>query len=507
MRTGIFISKFMLLLSFLILVKACNSQNNKESISLDRNPVVAGSFYPENSDALKTMLQSLFAKAEKKKTNDDVLAIIAPHAGYIYSGKVAASAFAQIDPNKEYENIFILASSHRTIFKGASIYNIGDYITPLGKVKVNRKLATELINKNKIFAYNAEAHSSEHSLEVQLPFLQYIMKKDFQIVPIVTGTQTLNDCQRIAEALIPYFNEKNLFIISTDFSHYPSYDSAVKVDKKTCNAILSNSVNKLVDVINENGSANIENLATSLCGWPAVLSLLFITETMPDINVIAVDYQNSGDEIADKGRVVGYNAIAFTKKKTPNMSDINFNLSKKEKKELLVIARNTIETYLSTGKIPEINKKNLTPVMQENCGAFVTLHKEGALRGCIGRFTASEPLYNVVQQMAIAAATQDHRFEIVTLDEMKEIDVEISVLTPMKKIDSIDEIELGKHGIYIKKGFSSGTFLPQVASETGWTKEEFLGYCSRNKAGLGWEGWKDAEIFIYEALVFGEKDF
>ena len=499
--------KYLLVLILFFLTMSCNSQENKKDvISVDRKPVVAGSFYPDNPDDLKSMLELLFAKAEKVKTYDQVLAIIAPHAGYVYSGKVAASVYTQIDPYKEYENIFILASSHRTIFKGASIYNIGDYITPLGKVKVNRKLATELIEKHDVFVFNPDAHSTEHSLEVQLPFLQYFMKKDFQIVPIVTGTQTLNDCERIAEALLPYFNEKNLFIISSDFSHYPTYDNAVKVDKKTCNAICSNSATKLIDAINENGSANIDNLATSLCAWPAVLSLLIITETMPDIQVIPVDYQNSGDEIGDKSRVVGYNAIVFTKKKSQNMSEITFELSDKEKEKLLGIARSTIETYLATGKIPEINKKDVTPAMEEQCGAFVTLHKKGELRGCIGRFSATEPLYKVIQQMAIASSTEDSRFSVVALDEMKEIDLEISVLTPMRKINSIDEIEMGKHGIYIKKGFSSGTFLPQVATETGWTKEEFLGYCSRNKAGLGWDGWKDAEIYIYEALVFSEKE-
>jgi MEMO1 family protein len=501
-------NKFLLVFLFVVSTISCNSQDNKKSIiSTDRQPVVAGSFYPDNPEALRTVLQSYFAKAEKRKTEDPVLAILAPHAGYIYSGKVAASAYNQIDPNKEYENIFIIASSHKTIFRGASIYNIGDYITPLGKVKVNRQLATELIEKNDVFVFNPDAHSAEHSLEVQLPFLQYYMKKDFQIVPIVTGTQYLDDCQKIAEALLPYFNGKNLFIISTDFSHYPAYENAVKIDKSTSDAILKNSVNDLVDVINSTGAQNITNLATSLCGWPAVLSLLFITESMPDIKVLHIDYQNSGDETRDKSRVVGYNAIAFTKKNTQHMSEIKFNLTEKEKKELLKIARNTIEAYLQTGKSPEVNKKDLTSTLQENCGAFVTLHKEGALRGCIGRFSASESLYKVVQQMAIAAATQDHRFSVVTIDEMKKIDVEISVLTPMQKIKSIDEIEMGKHGIYIKKGFSGGTFLPQVATETGWTKEEFLGNCSKNKAGLGWEGWKDAEIYIYEALVFSEKDF
>lgn len=501
--------KILVAFFMMVITVNCNSQseNAQQKTCIDREPVVAGAFYAGTKDALKAQLKSLFERAESKKTSEDVLAIIAPHAGYIYSGKVAASSYNQIGPDKEYKNIFIIGSSHRTIFNGASIYNQGDYITPLGRVKVNRELANKLIEENKVFVFNPDAHSAEHSIEVQLPFLQYKMKKDFQIVPIVTGTQTLGGVKMIAEALEPYFNDKNLFIISTDFSHYPSYENAEIVDKNTGDAILANSVNKVINAINENASANIENLVTSLCGWPAVLTLLNITENDPSIRVIHVDYQNSGDEVEDKSRVVGYHSIAFVKKKTQDMSENQFKLTIQEKEKLLQIARNTIDEYLSTGKYLKVDKSELTSAMESDCGAFVTLHKDGALRGCIGRFVADEPLYAIVQKMAVAAATEDHRFPVVEKNEMKDIDVEISVLTPLKKIDSIDEIEMGKHGIYIKKGFASGTFLPQVATETGWTKEEFLGYCARNKAGIGWDGWKDADIYTYEALVFGEKDF
>ncbi len=490
------------------MVIECNSQSDDFNTQkcIDREPVVAGSFYPENPDALKSQLGSLFRNASDVKTTNDVLAIIAPHAGYIFSGKVAASAYNQIDPNKEYENIFIIASSHRVLFNGASIYNQGDYITPFGKVKVNREFANKLISENEVFVFNPEAHSEEHSLEVQLPFLQYKMKKDFQVIPIVTGTQTLDEIMEIAKALKPYFNEKNLFIISSDFSHYPNYNDAILVDKRTGDAILKNSVSKVIDVINENASANVENLVTSLCGWPAVLTLLNITQNDRSIQVIPVDYQNSGDALGDKSRVVGYHAIVFVKKKNQDMSENQFKLTNQEKAQLLELARNTINHYLITGKYLKVNESDLTNAMKSDCGSFVTLHKDGALRGCIGRFVADEPLYGIIQKMAIAAATEDHRFPVVEKDEMDEIDLEISVLTPLQKIESIDEIEMGRHGIYIKKGFASGTFLPQVAIETGWTKEEFLGYCSRNKAGLGWDGWKDAEIYIYEALVFGEND-
>ncbi|PLX17791.1 MAG: AmmeMemoRadiSam system protein B, partial [Marinilabiliales bacterium] len=201
--------KFLIIVLFTVLVIECNSQSEDQSFQKcdDREAVVAGTFYSDNPEILKSQLESFFEQSEKARSYDNVLAIISPHAGYVYSGKVAASAYNQIDPDKEYENIFIVASSHRVLFKGASIYNQGDYITPIGKVRVNKTLADKLIEENKIFQFKPEAHNAEHSLEVQLPFLQYRMRKDFQIIPIVTGTQSLIEVEEIARVLAPYFNE------------------------------------------------------------------------------------------------------------------------------------------------------------------------------------------------------------------------------------------------------------------------------------------------------------
>lgn len=187
------------------------------------------------------------------------------------------------------------------------------------------------------------------------------------------------------------------------------------------------------------------------------------------------------------------------------MENKQFSLSEKDKKDLLSIARETVKQYIGARKVPDIDAATLSENLKTNCGAFVTLRKKHALRGCIGRFEPNEPLYKVVQQMAVASSTEDNRFSPVEPKEVDNLDIEISVLTPMRKISSVDEIELGRHGIYIKKGIRGGTFLPQVAQETGWTKEQFLGHCAQDKAGIGWNGWKDADIYIYEALVFSEK--
>ena len=173
---------------------------------------------------------------------------------------------------------------------------------------------------------------------------------------------------------------------------------------------------------------------------------------------------------------------------------------------MLGIARATIIMYINQHKTPDLDDRNFSPGLKMHSGAFVTLKEKGELRGCIGRFTADIPLWKVIQEMAIASSTQDSRFTPVTAKEIDKLEIEISVLSPMKRIYSADEIVLGKHGIYIKKGYYSGTFLPQVATETGWSINEFLGHCACDKAGLSWDGWKDAELYTYEAFVFSEND-
>ena len=484
----------------------CSSQEDGSSAAkIDRKPAAAGRFYPGDPAQLKSDLVQMFRSA-KPRTLNNVAAVITPHAGYVFSGEVAASGYNQIDPARKYDNVFVIASSHQVSFMGASIYNRGDYVTPLGSVPVNRELANQLIKSNPVFSFNPEADKTEHSLEVQVPFLQYHLKQPFKLVPIVLGTGSEETCSKIAEALKPYFGGNNLFVISTDFSHYPSYDDALITDKATCDAILKDDPSALVDFLTKYKAKKIPNLATNLCGWTSVMTLLYMISGDPGYTLHPVEYRNSGDSrYGDKQQVVGYWAIAVTKNGAP-VQGSSFDFSQKEKETLLKIARNTVQTYVATRKRPVIDTAGYTENLKLHSGAFVTLKVNGELRGCIGRFTADVPLYQVVQDMAVASSTEDTRFMPVTPGEVPKLVIEISVLSPMKRIHSADEIVMGKHGIYIKQGWSSGTFLPQVATETGWTKEEFLGHCSRDKAGIGWDGWKSAELYTYEALVFSEKD-
>ncbi len=184
-------------------------------------------------------------------------------------------------------------------------------------------------------------------------------------------------------------------------------------------------------------------------------------------------------------------------------------LKTEEKKRLLLIARKALEEEIGSSLPHRLIAKDLPPALLQDGSAFVSLHtrKDNKLRGCIGRFNTYIPLYELVRELVVSSATKDYRFPAMKADELERVDIEISVLSPQKKISSIEEIELGRHGIYIKKDAQSGTFLPQVAAEQGWDLEEFLGYCSKHKAGLGWNGWKEADIYIFEAEIFSEKEF
>jgi MEMO1 family protein len=478
-------------------INQATMQANKK----DRQPAVAGSFYPADAAELRKMISGFMAAAKPDQTTGLVRAIVVPHAGYIFSGGVAASGYNQLNPDEIYKRVFIIASSHRVSFGKASVYTSGDYITPLGRVPVDTDMANELISRSKAFTDYPEAHISEHSIEVQLPFLQTRLKHPFKIVPIVLGTQVPSVCEDIAEALKPYFTRENLFVISSDFSHYPAYADAAKVDEITAKAFCTNSPEEFLMAIRNNEKLRIPDLATSMCAWPSGLTFLYIAQGNGALLFNKIDYKNSGDikPYGDKASVVGYNAICISEPTSQG-----FELTDADKHELIRIARSTINSYIRTRTIPPLNSSGYSENLKARAGAFVTLKIDGNLRGCIGSFEPSVPLYKVIQEMAIASSTQDNRFQPVQVKELDAIHIEISVLTPMQKIKNINEIQLGRHGIYIKKGYQGGTFLPQVATETGWTLDEFLGHCARDKAGIGWTGWKDADIFTYEALIFEE---
>ncbi len=480
-----------------------------QNITTDRQPYAAGRFYSADKKVLTSDLSLLFRNCKKPAENWNVRAIISPHAGYSYSGRISASAFSAIPQNAVYKNIFIIGSSHVMYFDGASVYNCGDYITPLGKITVNKEIANKLISDNKVFKFPVDAHIKEHSIENQVPFIQYYFKNTPAIIPIIIGTDNVNTVRKIAEALRPWFVPENLFIISSDFSHYPGYSDAIETDSLTAMSIISGNSRTFLNTLRSNESKGISGLVTSMCGWTSGLALLDLTEGNKEFEFKLIDYCNSGDSPdAGKNEVVGYNAIAVIDKSEKasetSKDQTSISFTENEKKELFKIAKNSIQSKLFNTKKFIPDEKSVTENLKKPMGAFVTLKINGSLRGCIGRFVSSEPIYKVVQESALSSAFEDPRFSPLTKDEYKNTDIEITVIGPLKKIKSINEIVLGKHGIYIKKGSNAGTMLPQVATENGWTVEKFLEVTSEEKAGLGRDGWKDADIYIYEGVVLEE---
>ena len=470
-----------------MMMNSCNGQI--------RPATQANRFYTGNPQELSQEVDSFLALHKNVPIYNSVRAIIVPHAGYYFSGNVAASAYMSIPNDKPFKRIFLLGPSHHEWLDGASVNTEADYYaTPLGNVKVDVETAQNLTESNSVFSYYPKAHDREHCLEVQLPFLQRRLGNVPPIVPIIISTNDFGKLKQIAEVLKPYFNEENLFIISSDFSHYPSYEDAYEVDALTGKAIETGKVDEFIAALEKNAVSGKHNLATSACGELAIATLMLMMDT--NCEVIHLMYQNSGDiDHHDHSRVVGYHAFAVVR-----TSGKAFSLSGDEKRMLKKIAYESIKDSLEGKGISRLS--HLTDNLLAKCGAFVSLHKQNRLRGCIGHFGEDVPLHEIVAEMARAAAFEDPRFVPVSHEELDDIDIEISVLTPMRRIQSLDEFEMHRHGIYIRKGYRSGTFLPQVADEVNWTKEEFVSHCAQDKAGLGWEGWRDAELYVYEAIVF-----
>ncbi|MEW6607964.1 MAG: AmmeMemoRadiSam system protein B [bacterium] len=484
-------------LSLLLPVEGC-SQTQTPSKDIPQNirqPAVAGGFYPADPTELKNQINGFLNNVQKEKIEGRIIGLMVPHAGYDYSGEVAAHCFKQLE-ELSFDTVVIIGMSHFAHFDGIAVDTSDAYQTPFGLVKIDTELTSALIKSDPKIKSLPQVHEKEHSLEVEIPFLQRLLK-EFKIVPILMSNP--NDAQVLARSLILNSKGKNiLFIASSDMTHYPPYEIANKVDKKTLSLIKEMDINELVAWLNEPH----EKCSTLLCGVGAVLTLMLVTKEFGIHQATVLNYANSGDVpiIGDKSRVVGYGAVIFAQKEEKAMM-----LDKEEQGVLLKIARRTIEDYIKNRHIPPVEVDDY-PELQKPAGAFVTLTKNKQLRGCIGYIKAIAPVAQAVSKMAIAAATEDPRFSPVTKDELDQIKIEITVLSELTRINDIEQIEIGKHGLYMVKGYNSGLLLPQVATEQGWNREQFLTHTCY-KAGLPPNAWKEkeTEIYIFTGLIFHEE--
>ncbi len=473
---------------------------------------VAGGFYPADPKELTQMIDGLLARNAVAPVTGTLVALVCPHAGYMFTGPVAAACFAQLKGRK-YTRVVVIAPSHYVAFPFSSVFDGDAYATPLGQVPLDTEFRAKLAHLSSTIKVSnrghvQEAQYAEHSVEVQLPWLQRTLG-DFKLVPIIMGDQNYN-LERalgraIAKALLSETDEaraQTLILVSSDLSHYHTYDYANNVDHQTLQAIadwdyLSLSRNFAMW---ERGAQTWE-----ACGGGPIVAAMIAAEGLGATHAQILKYANSGDATGDKTRVVGYGAVAITREAPAAMKKTaEFTLTGREKDALMKIARASVETSVRERKMYVVGSTGF-PRLEEARGAFVTLKEHGELRGCIGYITPMKSLAETVRDVAAYAALEDSRFTPVTTQELPLLEYEISVMSPLRRVLDIKEIKVGKHGLIMKQGDIEGILLPQVPVEEHWDRGTFLEETCL-KAGLPREAWKseDTDIFMFTALVFGE---
>jgi len=464
-----------------------------------RPAAVAGQFYTGSAAALRREVEKYMSEATATLPSPTRM-IVSPHAGYVFSAAVAANAYAVIDHS--VTTAILLGPSHNAWFEGLSIADVDSYETPLGRVAFDRDMVAAL-RKSPLVHSVPEADGPEHCLEVQLPFLQVVVPQ-CRIVPIIMGHV---DPAKVADLIRPLITERTLVIASSDLSHYKTHEQATATDKASIDVVLKSDLTGKIDA----------------CGEAPIRVLMHLAKAQ-GLKAVLLDARNSYETAPvayrDKSRVVGYASIAFVAGDSPAggkaeaaakpaaaETKTSDDVDEATKAYLLKLARAALEASVRGQKAPstaDAPKSTRSP-----SGCFVTLHKRGELRGCVGYIEPVKPLADAVVDMAKNAALHDTRFSPVTPDELSAIDVEVSVLTPPRSLefsgpdDLLAKLVPGRDGVILKKGWYQSTFLPQVWDQLP-DKVGFLQHLSL-KAGMDADGWKDAKVETYRAIHFAEK--
>jgi AmmeMemoRadiSam system protein B/AmmeMemoRadiSam system protein A len=496
---------FALLLFFTSLLLACPRAAGADKQKV-RPPGVAGSFYPADAKELGKMVDGFLAQAAVPATRGQLVALVSPHAGYPFSGAVAAHSYALLQ-GKKYARVVVISPSHYVAFAFSSIYDGDAYATPLGQVSVDKAFASKLVAMSPLIKFSGEGHGEveghwEHALEDELPFLQRVLG-DFKLVPVVMGDQSYDASRALGVALAKLIREgqradgsfDTLIVASSDLSHYHPYDEAVTIDHKTLRAIQEWDYFNL--------SINSESRIWEACGGGGIVAAMIAAERLGANQATVLKYANSGDVTGDKSRVVGYGAVALVKETKPSREKgAEFKLGDREKRALLDIAKKSVETAVREGKLFECSPGGLEALAQDR-GAFVTLKKKGELRGCIGFIAPSKSLCMTVRDVAAYAALRDTRFPPVSSAELGDLEYEVSVLSPLHRVTDWKQIQVGRDGLVVKNTRSEGLLLPQVATEFHLNRNAFLDETCV-KAGLEPRCWQneDTDVFMFTALVF-----
>ena len=472
---------------------------------------LAGSWYSSSEEDLRREINNYLEMSYVDSPGGEVIGVLAPHAGIRFSGIISAYAYKLIQ-KKNPRTVVLVGFTHRKHYPGkVSVFTDDSFVTPLGEAIIDRRLTDRFLKYSPELEGISDAFSSENSIELQIPFIQ-VAAPDAKLVILAITDQTLENCRFLADILAATLRDEKecVIIASSDMSHYLPYEEANEKDSRTIELMKKMDPEELYKTSRRNNH-------DLCCGYGAIYAVMSASKKLGADTVKILKYANSGNTSGTRDSVVGYLSAAFirsskevsvVKERSPvketlmggkNMLDAD------QKKELLRIARDTIRQKLENGTRLEVATED--EYLQKEMGVFVTLHKNGRLRGCMGSMVAREPLYLAVRNMAIASASQDYRFPTMSKEEIDEIDIEISALTPMRKISDSAEIELGKHGVMVIQGENTGVYLPQVATETGWTKEEFMDSLCTQKARIPHDAWKtgQCDIFVFTAEVFGEE--
>ncbi len=479
-----------------------------------RPPAVAGQFYPAEAPRLKLALQALIQDALPPRA-DRPIAIVVPHAGYPYSGQIAADGWRQAS-GYQYDTVVILGTNHTSApISRVALYPGNAFQTPLGTVAIDEAIVQALLEADAGCVQDAGMHAKEHSVEVQVPFVQHLFP-GAKIVPAVIGQPDLQLCLRFGRALAGVLRGRRALIVaSSDLSHYPDARDASVTDRATLEAMAGLDPAGFQAATADRMERRASNLVTCACGEGPIMAAMAAAKELGATRGVVISYANSGDlSIGDPSRVVGYGSLVMTTGAggrdtaalaKPAVAPAGDPLQPEDRRQLVRFARETIRRILTTDTVPVARTDN--PRLQREQGVFVTLRKRGELRGCIGQIVAQAPLGRLTGMMAVQAAFGDPRFEKVRANELKDIEVEVSVLTPLKEVSGAGEVRVGRDGVLLRKDRRSAVFLPQVATEQGWNREQMLDNLCE-KAGLSAGCWiRGASLSTFQADVFSEKDF
>jgi AmmeMemoRadiSam system protein B/AmmeMemoRadiSam system protein A len=436
--------------------------------------------------------------ASTQQLDGTPIALIVPHAGWVYSGQVAAFAYKQIE-GKTYDTVVIIGPNHTDpTFDAISVYAEGAFETPFGPMPIDEALAARLLAMHERIVFDRDVHQQEHSIEVQLPFLQRVCPGS-AFVPIIMGRPTAENVEILSEALADVLSGKQALVIaSSDLSHYPKYEDAIHVDARSLAAIETMDDEMVSAVMSTQMTQDVPGLVTCACGEGPIIVAMRVAQALGADEVRILHYANSGDVSGDLSRVVGYAAVVFWRWEPPDLTEA-------QQAELLSIARRSLEGYLATDAMPSIVPPS-APVLSRRLGAFVTLTLGGELRGCIGHIQGDVPLFQTVAEAAVDAAVHDPRFPPLPSDQLDETEIEISILSPFKRVrDAHDEVEVevGRHGLYLIYDQHQGVLLPQVPVEQGWSRAQYLEQICF-KAGLPAGCWEQATLYTFTAQVFSD---